>query len=58
MTLAQVLELLKGVLQFPGIVLEFVKLLRKTPQEKHEEILKLVNAEAAKFEEHGRPSWE
>jgi hypothetical protein len=55
--LIEIIELIKGVLAFPGIVLEFVKLLKSTPQENHEAILKRVREEASAFEETGRPTW-
>ncbi len=55
--LLEIVELIKGVIQFPSTILEFVKLLRKTPEEKHDEILKGIQEEAKKYEDTGRPSW-
>jgi hypothetical protein len=49
------LQIIKGVLAFPGAVIELVKLLRKTPQENHEKILKETAEEADKFDKTGRP---
>jgi hypothetical protein len=57
MGIAEILALITGVLQFPKVILEFVKLLKKSPAEKHEDILKQIAHEAEKFEESGRPSW-
>lgn len=57
MTFASIVELLKGIFAFPKTILEFVKLLRKTPVENHEDILKNIAAESKKFEDTGRPSW-
>jgi hypothetical protein len=57
LTLSAILEIIKGVLQFPSVVLEFVRLLQKTPQENHETLLKRITEEAERFEETGRPTW-
>ncbi len=56
MGVAEILMLIKGVIEFPGVILQFVKLLRKTPQENHEDLLEAVRQEAKLFEETGRPS--
>lgn len=58
MGFAEILTIIKGVLQFPGIILEFVKLLQKTPQETHDEILKNIREETNHYEESGRPTWD
>lgn len=58
MTVLGIIELVKGLLQFPGVILEFVRLLQKTPQEKHDALLKQIQKESEKFEETGRPSWD
>ena len=55
--LTQIIDLIKGVLQFPAVILEFVKILRKTPQENHESLLKRMAEESQKFSETGRPTW-
>ncbi len=55
--LIQILDLLKGIFQFPATMLEFLKLLRKTPQENHEGILRRIADEAKHFEDTGRPQW-
>lgn len=56
--LTDILAIIKGVLQFPATILEFVKLLQKTPQEKHDDLLKKMREEAQKFEDTGRPTWD
>ena len=56
--LTDILAIIKGVLQFPGTILEFVKMLQKTPQERHEDLLKKMHEEARKYEETGRPTWD
>jgi hypothetical protein len=58
MTVLGIIELVKGLLQFPGVILEFVRLLQKTPQEKHDALLKQIQIESEKFEQTGRPSWD
>lgn len=58
MGVAEIIALIKGIFDFPKTILEFVKLLRKTPQEQHEQILVNIAAEAKHFEESGRPSWD
>lgn len=58
MGIAEIILLITGLLQFPKTILEFVKLLKKTPQEKHEDIVKAIAEEAKKFEDTGRPKWD
>jgi hypothetical protein len=55
---AEIIALIIGVLKFPQVILDFVKLLQKTPAEKHSDLIKKVQAEAAHFEETGRPQWD
>jgi len=57
MTFAAILELINGVLKFPDAVLKLVRALQKTPQEKHEDLLKRMDEEFKRFEETGRPTW-
>lgn len=52
-----ILAAIVAALQFPEAVVKLVNLLRKTPQEKHEDLLKKIDEEASKFENTGRPSW-
>jgi hypothetical protein len=56
-TLSSWLELLKSIFQFPNALLQFAKLLQKTPTEKHEALLAKIAAEAKVFEDTGRPTW-
>ncbi len=58
MPFSEILTLIGGVLAFPKTILEIVKLLQKTPQEAHQEIVKKINEEAQKFQETGRPKWD
>lgn len=55
--LLDILEIIKAVLKFPTTILEFVKLLKKTPQENHEDLMKKIQEEAKHFEDTGRPTW-
>jgi len=57
MTVSGIFTIIMGVLEFPKMILEFINLVKKTPEEKHEEILKAIQAEAKKFDDTGRPSW-
>ena len=57
MGITEIVALITGLLQFPKTILEFIQVLRKTPQEKHSELLKKIAEEARKFEETGRPTW-
>ncbi len=57
MTVAGVIALITAFFQFPSQILAFVKLLQKTPEEKHEDLLKAIAEEAKKFQDTGRPDW-
>jgi hypothetical protein len=56
MGLVEILELVKALFQMPATILEFVRIMRKTPVERHEDLLKKIAQEAKRFEETGRPS--
>lgn len=58
MTLAVILEIINGVLKFPDSVLKLIRVLQKTPQQKHDDILKAAEDAAQKFMDTGRPTWE
>ena len=58
MTVAAVLEIIKGVLQFPDAVLSLIRILKDTPEESREKILVAMRAEADKFQDTGRPNWD
>ena len=55
--LTDIFAIVKAVFQFPSTILEFVKILGKTPQDKHEDLLKKMREESVKFENTGRPDW-
>ena len=57
MGIAEIFILIKGLLEFPGTILEFVKLLKKTPTEQHQDIVQAIANEAANLAKTGRPSW-
>jgi len=57
MSLAIILEIINGVLKFPDAVLRLIRILFKTDQQKHDDILKSAEEAARKFEDTGRPSW-
>jgi hypothetical protein len=56
--LLKILDLIRGMFQFPEALLKLIHVLRKTPQENHEEILKRIGDESKNFENKGRPTWE
>lgn len=55
--LTDILQIVKTTLEFPSVVLAFVHLVRETPQEKHEDLLKRMMQESRQFEDGGRPKW-
>lgn len=57
MSIAELLALITALAKFPSVILEFVKILQKTPEEKHEDLLKKIAEESIKFQETGRPTW-
>lgn len=58
MEIAAIIELIRGVLQFPEKVLELIRVLKKTPTEKHDDIMKRISEEKDSFEGGGRPKWD
>lgn len=55
--LPEVLEIISAVLKFPQAVLSLVRVLTKTPEEQHEDLMKRIAEEAQNFESSGRPRW-
>lgn len=51
-------EIIAAVLKFPTEILRLVQLFQATPQEKHEDLLKSMEAEAEKMAKDGRPVWD
>lgn len=58
MSLADIALLIATILKFPNTILAFIKILKKTPQENHEDILNMVAKESEKLEQTGRPTWD
>jgi hypothetical protein len=58
MGFSEILTLISGLIQFPGTILQFIKLMQKSPQEKHEAIMERIRLEAQAFEDTGRPKWD
>lgn len=56
--LSSLYQLLLAFFQFPSFMSELVKIVRKTPQEKHQELLSRIRVEAQQYEDTGRPSWD
>lgn len=55
--LLDILTLLKAIFTFPSEIMALVRMLQKTPEEKHQDILRAVTAEAEKYQQTGRPEW-
>lgn len=58
MTVLAWIELISLVLKFPSTVLQLVRVLSKSPEEKQQEIVLQVNAWAAESAASDRPKWE
>lgn len=56
--LKELFMLIQGILAFPKEIGALIELLKKTPQEQHEDIVKSIQKEAENFEKTGRPSWD
>ncbi len=56
MSIGIILEVLLALFKFPSELSAFVKLLSKTPEEKHDALMKTISDEAQKFSDTGRPS--
>lgn len=56
--LAGWLEIIKGVLEFPGEIRRLIAMLRKTPQQKHEELIGRIQKEVEAAAAGERPSWD
>lgn len=52
------IELITVALKFPTAVMELIKILKATPEEKHQDLLEAAQKESDKFKETGRPSWD
>lgn len=57
MNLAAWMEIAVGVLRFPDTILKIIKLLKSTPEENHEALVKSLSEEAKQYEISGRPLW-
>lgn len=58
MTFTELLSILQAIVEFPKELNEFVKLLRKTPEEQRQDVMKRVRDQKIKFDQNGRPTWE
>lgn len=57
MTFAAIAELILGVLKFPTTILEFIRVLKKTPAEQHAGLIEKIKKEETEFQDTGRPDW-
>jgi len=53
--MAAILEIISGVLKFPGQVLALIRMLKDTPEESREKIMLAMRKEADSFANTGRP---
>lgn len=51
------LEILQGVLKFPGELLQLIRIIQKTPAEKHDDLVQAAAKESDKWNTEGRPTW-
>lgn len=58
MSVALILNVIMALLKFPAELGAFIKLVSKSPEEKRQEILKMIQAESDKLDKEGRPSWD
>jgi hypothetical protein len=58
LSLTAILEIIKGVIRFPGEVLSLVRFLKDAPEESREKIMLAMRKEADEFEQSGRPKWD
>lgn len=56
MSFAVILEIILGVLKFPGEVSAFIRLISKSPDAKRQEITAEIQKQLQSFEDTGRPS--
>lgn len=57
MSLGLILEIIVGILKFPGEMLAFVRLISKSPEEKRQEIMLQVGAWIDESSGGERPKW-
>lgn len=57
MTLAGIITLLTGLLQFPKEILRLIAVLKGTPEERHADLLAQMEKESKAFQDTGRPTW-
>lgn len=58
MTFAVVLEIIQGLLRFPGEILSLIRILGGVPAEKRQGLLKSIQEEALALQKDGRPTWD
>lgn len=57
MTLASILTIIQGVLQFPAQVTALIKILQATPAQQHDQLVAAMQKEADTLKQTGRPTW-
>lgn len=57
MTILGIFGLLGDVFKFFDQVTWFIKVLKGTPEQHHQAVMDAISAEAIKYSETGRPTW-
>ena len=57
MGVGAILDIISGVLQFPGQITALIKILRSTPAENQAKIMEHIQTAAHDFNASGRPTW-
>ncbi len=57
MNVVLIFQVILAALQFPVQIMSFIKLLKDTPEEKHDQLLSAMQKEADKINDTGRPIW-
>lgn len=58
LSLQAILEIVSGVLKFPGEVLALIRVLQGTPAEQQSKIMEAIARERDSLEKTGRPTWD
>jgi hypothetical protein len=56
--MTEILGIISGILKFWDEVSFFVKLLQKTDEQKHQDLMVKIQEEADKINKTGRPTWD
>lgn len=57
MTIGALIEVLTAFFKFPAAVTALIKMIKQTPEEQHEALIKQVQAVFDESKNNGRPNW-